>query len=223
MNVLGIIPARGGSKRLPGKNLAALDGRPLIGFTCEAALHAGVLAAVYVNTDDALIAATARECGVACPVMRPARLAADDTPTQESNRFLLEFLARRGETYDAVMILQPTSPLRTAEDIREALELFEANAPCAVVSVAPVAPAAWLGRIGRDGRFDAFSGQDVVYRLNGAIYLHGYEDYLHDRRPPRTLIYPMPSARSVDIDTWEDLRYAELILRQGAAQSPASG
>jgi len=214
MKVVGLIPARAGSKRLPNKNLAPLNGRPLITYTCEAAVASGVLAAVYLNTDSPSIAAAARECGVSCPVLRPAHLALDETPTQASNRFLLEFVAERGETYDAVMTLQPTSPLRTGEDIREALALFEANAPCAVVSVSPVAPAFWLGRVGKDGRFEPLPGGDVVYRLNGAIYLHLYEDYVGSRQAPRTLVYPMPIDRGVDIDTWADLQYASFLLQE---------
>ena len=223
MTVLGLIPARAGSKRLVNKNLVDLAGRPLLSYTCEAALGSGVLSAVYVNTDSPAIAAVAQEYMVPCPVLRPPHLAADDTPTQESNRFLLEFLAQRGETYDAVMVLQPTSPLRSPEDICEALTLFEANAPCAVVSASPVAPASWLGRIGRDGRLDPLSGQDVVHRLNGAIYIHRTDDYLHNRRAPRTMVYPMPAARGVDVDTLEDLHYAESLLRQYEPRTCGTG
>ena len=214
MTVVGLIPARAGSKRLPNKNLSVVGGRPLLAYTCEAALGSGVLSAVYVNTDSPAIAAVAQEHGVACPVLRPARLADDDTPMQAANQFLLRFLAQRGERYDAVMVLQPTSPLRTPDDLRGALELYEANAPCAVVSVSPVAPASWIGRIGKDGRFEALYGQDVIYRLNGAIYVHGYEDYLQSRHAPRTMVYPMPVTSSVDIDTSDDLQYAAFLLEQ---------
>jgi CMP-N,N'-diacetyllegionaminic acid synthase len=216
MRIVGLIPARAGSKRLANKNVADLCGRPLLHYTCEAALHSGVLSAVYVNTDSRAIAAIAEECGVSCPVLRPAELARDDTPTEASNRYLLEYLAARDESYDGVMTLQPTSPLRTAEDICEALATFEANAPCTVVSVSPVAPSCWLGRIGKDGRFDPLAGQDVMYRLNGAIYIHRLEDYLENRRAPRTMVYPMPAERSVDIDTPDDLKYAAFLLQRGA-------
>ena len=222
MNVVGIIPARAGSKRLANKNLAQLGGRPLISFTCRAALDSGVLSAVYVNTDSEDIAAVAAEFGVICPALRPPRLAHDDTPTLDSNRYLLEVLARRGEQYDAVMVLQPTSPLRTAGDIRDAWDLFEANAPCAVVSVSPVKPASWLGLIGKDGRFEPLAGEQTVYGLNGAIYVHGIDDYLQARRPPRTLVHPMPCARGIDIDTRDDLRQAELLLSEHAVEATCS-
>ena len=175
--------------------------------------------ALYVNTDSPEIAAAARRYDVACPVLRPAHLASDDTPTEPANRFLLEFLAARGERFDVVVILQPTSPLRTADDIRAAFELHQANAPCTVVSASPVAPADWLGHIGKDGRFEPLPGRDVVYRLNGAVYIHRCEDYMQNRRPARTMVYPMPAARGVDIDTQDDFEYAAILLQQHSART----
>ena len=160
---------------------------------------------------------TAREYGVPCPALRPARLATDDAKSDEANRFLIHKLIERGERFDAVMVLQPTSPLRTAEDIREALCLFETHLPCGVVSVSPVAPASWLGRIRKDGSLESLVGDETVYRLNGAVYVHLLDDYLRDRAAARTLVYPMPPARSVDIDTFEDLHYADCLLRRPVA------
>jgi len=221
MTVVGLIPARAGSKRFPGKNLAPLAGRPLLTYTCEAALDSGVLAAVYVNTDSREIAEVAQQYGVSCPVLRPPALAADETPTRDSNLFLLNYLLERGERYDAVMVLQPTSPLRTAADIRTAWAVFEEHAPCAVASVSPVAPRAWLGELGPDGRFDAWEGTTPVYRLNGAIYVHRLEDYLHDRPPPKRMAYIMPATRGVDIDRREDLEYAEFLLHRRQSATPS--
>ncbi|MBU0637716.1 MAG: acylneuraminate cytidylyltransferase family protein [Planctomycetes bacterium] len=213
MKVVGLIPARAGSKRLPNKNLTLLGGQPLIAHACEAALGSGVLTAVYINTDCPRIAAVAQECGVPCPALRPPELARDDAATRDANRFLLKVLSERGEHYDAVMVLQPTSPLRCAGDIRGALELFERDAPCAVVSVSPVAPAAWLGRIGKGGGFEPWHGDELICRLNGAIYVYTCGDYLHERTPRKTLAYPMPASRGVDVDTIEDLRHAEALLQ----------
>jgi CMP-N,N'-diacetyllegionaminic acid synthase len=223
MTVVGLIPARAGSRRLPNKNLACLAGKPLLSYTCLAARQSGVLTALYVNTDSPAIAEVAQRFGAECPVLRPAELARDDSPTLAANRFLLEFLAARGQTFDAVMVLQPTSPLRTAEDIRAAWELFVANAPCAVVSASPIAPAYWVGRIGRDGRFEPLSGEDILYGLNGAIYIHTCADYIKGNSAPRTLVYPMPRSRGVDIDTWEDLQYAEFLLRQSIRADGPTG
>lgn len=217
MNAVGIIPARSGSKRLPNKNIADLAGRPLIAHTCRAALDCGVLDAVYVNTDCSQIAAVAEEFGVGCPRLRPGSLAEDDTPTRESNRFMLDVLSQRGERYEAVVVLQPTSPLRTADDIRAAWQLYEENAPCAVVSVSPVAPASWLGNIGKDARFEPLAGGKTICRLNGAIYIFAIVDYLSGREPARTLAHVMPAARGIDIDTEEDLRHAEFVMQRVAA------
>lgn len=222
VTVVGLIPARAGSKRLHNKNLAPLDGRPLIAYTCDAACASGVLAATYVNTDSPEIARIAGEHGVPCPALRPKQLAADDTPTLASNLYLLEVLAARGERHDAVMVLQPTSPLRQAEDIRAAWALFEDHAPCAVVSVSPLVPESWTGRIARDGRFERGSGDAPVYRLNGAIYIYQWDDYVADRTPRKTVAYVMPAARGIDIDTADDLEYARFLLRR-MQPVPASG
>jgi len=217
LTVIGIIPARAGSRRLPGKNLCRLNGRPLVAWTCEAARASGVLDAVYINTDSPEIAAAAQACGALCPTLRPAHLAADETPTRDANLFLLELLAGRGARADAVMILQPTSPLRTAADIRAAWALYQEHAPCAVVSVSPVAPESWLGRIARGGEFERSAGDQLVYRLNGAIYIHGWNDYVADQPPRRTMAYVMPPGRGIDIDTADDLEQARRIVERSAA------
>ena len=219
MMVVALIPARAGSKRFPGKNLALLGGRPLLAHTCEAALTSGVLSAIYVNTDSRPIADVAERCGVACPVLRPKHLAVDDSPTWDANIFMLDFLAQRGESYDAVMVLQPTSPLRTAADIRSSLALFEEHAPCSVVSVSPLAPRSWLGHLGPDGRFERWNGEEPTYRLNGAIYIHRMDEYRKNCPPPKTMAYVMPPARGVDIDQPEDLEYAEFLWQDGRARA----
>lgn len=221
MTVVGIIPARGSSKRLPAKNLRQFAGSPLIAQTCEAARNAGVLTACYVSTDSPEIASVARFYGVPTPVLRPAQLARDESPTFDAVRHLLEHLAQRGERYDAVMILQPTSPLRTAADIQAAWNVFETQAPCAVVSVSPVAPDAWLGRLRPDGQFERGVGADWTYRLNGAIYIHCCDDYLAQCEPRKTVAYIMPPERSVDIDTRADFDYAAHLFEQQHALAGA--
>ena len=212
MDIVGIIPARRGSRRLPNKNLAELAGQPLLSYTCHAALESGVFSAVYVNTDSDEIADVARRHGVPCPALRPPGLAGDGTTMRDANPWLLQTLARRGESFDALMILQPTSPLRTPSDIRGAAQLFEEHAPCTVMSVTPLAPANWLARIDHAGRLERLPGDERMYRLNGAIYIHMTQDYLADHAPRKTMAYVMPPERSVDIDTLDDLRLAELLL-----------
>jgi len=214
VSILGLIPARAGSKRLPGKALIPLDGLPLIAHTCIAARESGVLAAIYVNTDSAEIAEVAGQFGAEAPTLRPAHLAADDTPTRDSNLFLLDHLRRRGEQYDAIMVLQPTSPLRTPGDVQAAARLFENHAPCEVMSVSPVTPNSWLGTVAAAGRFDRWAGDEIVYRLNGAIYVHRWDDYVSGRPAAKTIAHRMPASRGVDIDTREDLDWAEFLLQR---------
>ncbi|QOJ13969.1 MAG: acylneuraminate cytidylyltransferase family protein [Planctomycetia bacterium] len=219
MTFVGIIPARSGSRRIVNKNLAPLGGRPLISYTCRSALESGALDAVYVNTDCPRIAAVAAEYGVSCPVLRPARLAADNTPTRDANRFLLEHLLALGERYDAMVVLQPTSPLRSAADIRGALELWRRHPAGAVATVSPVAPSEWCGTIHATGEFRTLPAQGTLYRLNGAVYVYPLGDYLRDHPTKRMLAYPMPASRSVDIDTPEDMQTAEALLEAAVAHA----
>ncbi|MBK8914669.1 MAG: acylneuraminate cytidylyltransferase family protein [Phycisphaerales bacterium] len=231
MKLVGIIPARSGSRRIPHKNLAPLGGRPLISYTCRAALESTALDAVYVNTDCPRIAAVAAEYGVRCPVLRPARLARDDTPTRDANRFLLEHLQALGERFDAVVVLQPTSPLRSASDIREAVELWRVNPADAVVSVSPIAPVDWCGTVRADEEFrtlaaaglpthdSALRAGGVLHRLNGAVYVYPLASYLLDRPTPRTLAHVMPASRGVDIDYPEDMQLAEALLETAVAHA----
>lgn len=216
MKILGLIPARRGSRRLPNKNLASLFGEPLIAHTCRAALQSSALDKVYVNTDCPEIAEVASQFGVRCPRLRPPDLATSNTPTRISNQWLMNQLS---EEFDAIAVLQPTSPLRSAEDINAAVTIFESNSPCSVVSIAPVAPANWLGDIARDGQFRPHVGSEMNYRLNGAIYLYTWEDYLFDRPPRREMAYSMPRERSMDIDTAFDLHLVEAMM---STQSPVT-
>lgn len=221
MSLAGIIPARAGSKRLPNKALLDLDGVPLVAHTCIAAMQSHVFDSLIINTDCPRIAATAERCGATCPALRPAALAADDTPTRDAMLFMLDLLTRRGQRYDALMILQPTSPLRTAADIVAAWQLYQQRAPCEVVSVTPLVPRSWLGAVTADGGFERWSGSETVYRLNGAIYLYGWDDFVAGPSGP-TIAYEMPATRSVDIDTQSDLDLAAALLNQRppAAERP---
>ncbi len=212
MRAVGIVQARGGSKRLPNKNIRLLDGKPMVLYSCEAATSSGVLEAVYVNTDSPEIALVARRAGVECPALRPAQLATDDASSEDANRWLLGFLAERGERFDALAVLQATSPLRTAQDIRDAMSVFEDNAPCALKSVCPTKPARWHGLLGRGGVWEPIAGDETLFRLNGAIYIHTYGDYMDGRAPRKTVAFPMPAGRSVDVDTLDDFRHAEFLM-----------
>ena len=125
MNVLGLIPARGGSKAIPRKNIVDLAGKPLLAYTCQAALECNTLTQVILNTDDEEIAAIGRSYGVAAPFLRPENLATDETPILPVIQHTLAWLVEQaGFETDIVVLLQPTSPLRKAEHIDAAVQLM---------------------------------------------------------------------------------------------------
>jgi N-acylneuraminate cytidylyltransferase len=133
--LLAIIPARGGSKRLPGKNKRPLAGKPLVEWTIAAALGSRRVARALVSTDDPEMADLARNAGAEVPFLRPPDLATDTADSVGVARHALEFLAGRGEFYDAIALLQPTSPLRTSAHIDAAVELMKQRQATAVISV----------------------------------------------------------------------------------------
>lgn len=138
MRVLGIVPARGGSKGIARKNVRLLGGRPLLAHTAEAALAAHLLSRVVLSTDDEEIAEIGRGCGLEVPFLRPPELALDDTPTLPVLQHAVAKLERTGDRFDAVCLLQPTSPLRRAGDIDGCIELLARQGLDSVVSVLPV-------------------------------------------------------------------------------------
>ena len=224
MKTLGLITARGGSKGIPRKNVRMLAGKPLIAWTIEAALHAGVLDGVVVSTDDEEIAAVAREAGAEVPFLRPAELAKDSTPGLDPVLHALDTLPG----YDAVLLLQPTSPLRSSDDIRACLRLAAEGVAASVVSVCePQVHPGWTYRLLAGGQLQPmFEGaaatrrQDLpeAYALNGALYFADAA-WLRKRRAfvgAETRAYVMPAARSVDIDSELDWRIADMLLRDAA-------
>ena len=124
MRILGLIPARGGSKGIPHKNSKLLGGKPLIAYSIEAALASAQLTSVLVSTDDEGIAEVSRQFGAQVPFLRPAALAQDHSPTIDTVVHALQYYRATGEDYDAVCLLQPTSPFRTAQDIQLAVSAF---------------------------------------------------------------------------------------------------
>lgn len=214
-DIVALIPARGGSKRIPRKNLKPLAGKPLIAYTIETAIAAG-LQTVVVSTDDLEIAAEARNRGASVPFMRPTHLASDSASSVDVAIHCVNAL---DGDYEAIMLLQPTSPLRAPEDITQSLRLFKESRPEGVVSVCEThlrphwvfaledgflkAPA-----VGEEGLHGPF------YIVNGAIYIVRQEVLLEQRTfvPRLTVPYVMPKERSVDIDTMVDFRLAESLL-----------
>jgi CMP-N,N'-diacetyllegionaminic acid synthase len=217
---VGLIPARGGSKGIPRKNIKPLAGKPLIAWTIEAALRSQRLDRVVVSTEDEEIADVARRHGADVPFMRPAALAQDATPGVEP---ALHALSQIPEC-DALVLLQCTSPLRTSADVDESIALAERlDAPSVVSVTAPRDHPYWMFNLRERGRLEPLmdvpevaSRQDLppVYAMNGAIYF-ARAAWL---RSTKTFVtresvgYVMPADRSVDLDTPVDWTLAELML-----------
>lgn len=221
-HILGLIPARGGSKGIPRKNIKPIAGKPLIAWAIESALRSKVLAGVVVTTDDEEIAEVARRHGAQVPFLRPAELARDDTPGVAPVLHALEQLT----TYDTVLLLQPTSPLRTTADIDDCVvQARRLDAPCMVsVSEAHQHPY-WMYRLDASQRLSALISaphvtrrQDLppVYAANGALY-YADASWLRTQLTfitPDTAAYVMPAQRAVDLDTPLDWKLAELLLKE---------
>ncbi len=229
MRTIAIIPARGGSKGIPHKNIVSVGGKPLIAWTIEAARRSTLLDRVLVTTDSAAIAEIARNAGAEVPFLRPAELAQDDTPGIAPLLHAVAWLTRHDHDMpDAVMLLQPTSPLRTEADIDAALRLLQAHAAEAVVSVAPPRHHPyWMKQLTPEGRLTDFVPHDPaafalrqdlppVYVLNGAIYLVQRTVLLQRQTfyTDQTYAYVMPPERSLDVDTPWDLFLIDLILQE---------
>jgi len=227
---LALVVARGGSKGVPRKNLRIAGGQPLIAYTFLAARRSRLLDRTIISTDDAEIAAAARLYGVEVPFMRPAALAQDGSHIMDATLYALDWLDRNdGYRPEQVMLLQPTSPFRTEEDIDQAILLaLERRAP-AIVSVCECHRHPYLAkRIEADGRMRAFIESDFqtslrqrlpeAYDLNGAIYLVRRDVLLEERSwcPRGTHAYVMPPERSMDIDTLWDLHVADRVIGKGA-------
>lgn len=140
MKVIGLIPARGGSKGIPRKNIRKLCGKPLLQYAAESALEARRLSRVILSTDDLEIAEIGHRCGLEVPFLRPAELAEDDTPMLPVVQHAVKMLECAGDTFDAVCLLQPTNPLRRAEDIDACIEMLEKTDADSVVTLLPVPP-----------------------------------------------------------------------------------
>lgn len=224
---LGIIPARGGSKGLPGKNIRCLLDKPLIAWTIEQALAGRYLDRVIVTTDDKEIAAISKKYGADVPFMRPEELADDEAKTIDVVLHAISRLELEKGNYDLAVLLQPTSPLREAGDIDGAIELLFLRNAQAVISVCKAEHHPfWTNTLPSDGCMKDFIRPEIkhkhrqqlpdFYRLNGAIYA-AYCSYLKAQKDffgAETYSYIMPEGRSVDIDSELDFKFAEFLLRK---------
>jgi len=220
MNILGLIPARGGSKGIPRKNLVDFRGKPLLQWACEAAVAARELETVVLSTDDEEMAERGFEWGVDVPFLRPEELARDDTPTLPVVQYVLRrLLEDRGEIFSAVCLLQPTNPLRRSRDIDEACRLFRESGADSVVSVAQVPNhyhPMWTYLIGETGELRQAAGDRVIprrqelppaYHRDGSIYITRREVILEQDSlyGEHVVPYFIAPERAGGIDTVQDL------------------
>jgi len=228
MKILAIIPARGGSKGIPRKNIRTLAGKPLVAWTIEAARSAASLDRVVVSTEDKEIADVARAFGAEIPFLRPQELAGDDTPTLAVLQHTIAHLRNReGYRPDAVMTLQPTSPLRTASHIDAAATLFSSDpaadslVSCVEVphifhprSVMKRSPDGYLAPYLDETQPFRRQDKEVVFARNGAaIYITRTACLDRFVFGGKLICFPMDEISSVDIDTEADLAHAAVLLK----------
>lgn len=230
--MIAIVPARGGSKGLPGKNIKELCGKPLIAYTIQAALEAEGIDRVVVTTDDEEIANVAKKYGAEIPFMRPAELAGDTASAVDVYLHAVSFLEKEeGKAIDKFMVLLPTAPLRNGSDIEQALRQFEETHAETLVSMKEAeTPISWYYEMDDSGKVknlginaeNAVSNRQVndsYYVPNGAIYILDTK-LLKERRTyynDNTVAYVMSAENSIDIDCQLDFMIAQLLLekRQG--------
>jgi len=226
--MLAIIPARGGSKGLPGKNIKLLGGLPLICHSIKAALKSNLIDRVIVSTEDNEIASIAKDCGAEVPFMRPANLASDASMVMDAYLHAVDFVAKENsKPVQSFVALLPTVPLRAHEDIDNAIKIFNDKNAKSVISVveAPI-PLHWNMRITKEGILENYSSEfnaiknrqelEKTYVHNGAIYIFRTEILRLTRQyyTEKTFPYIMPRNRSADIDDLLDFEWAEYLLNK---------
>lgn len=218
--VLAIVPARGGSQRLIAKNARPLAGRPMVAWTLEAASRSDLIDHLVVSTDDPAVAATAAEMGWPPPFVRPDHLSGAAASVIDAIEHALEQVGGR---WDYVVLLQPTSPLRTPADIDRAIRLCDETGAPAVIGVSPLPkPVAFYGRVDAEGRY-APGGVDLerTVVVNGAVYVGRPEVLMRDRtfQSEGALAYQMPFERSWDVDTPAEFAVCEALFPFHATDS----
>lgn len=226
--ILAIIPARAKSTRLPGKNINDFVGKPLIAWTIESALKSSYIDRVIVSTDDSNIANISKFYGADVPFMRPTEISLDSSPSIDLVIHAVEELSKTGDYFQYIILLQPTSPLRSTSHINEAIELLKKKRASNIVSVTLVEhPVEWTNTLPLDLSMKKFMSnkntnmrsQDypVKYSLNGAIYIVDIEKMLDENKlvlQSNSFAYVMAKKDSIDIDTIEDWDYAEYCAKK---------
>lgn len=226
---IAIIPARSGSKRLPGKNLLEIAGKPLIAWTIEAAIDSAMFERIIVSTDSREIADAAIEAGAEAPFLRPAELSTDNTSTADViNHLLIQQELGNNNLYSHFVLLQPTSPLRSASNIDEAVELLEKKGADAVISVCRTEHSPlWSNTLPADMSMSNFINSEIqktpsqdlpeYYRLNGALYICSIKRFIEEGSlflKDNIYAYPMSRKDSIDIDDDVDFELAEIYLKR---------
>ncbi len=229
--VLAIVPARGGSKRLPGKNRLVLNNKPLIAWTIEAGLNSSYVDRLIVSTDDQEIANISKEWGAEIPFIRPQELASDKATTVDTIMHAIKSVENSVESYDYILLLQPTSPLRTAKHIDEAVELMIEKGADSIVGVTEVPhPIEWSNTLPDNLSMDDFINKESYftrsqdfpkrYQINGAIYLIKKGSLLSSGRmisESNSFAYIMDKQYSVDIDDEFDFILAESLFKKAVS------
>lgn len=225
LDIFAIIPARGGSKGLPRKNVLPLLGVPLIGYTIEAAKKSKYIRRTIVSTDDKEIAEVSLKYGAEVPFIRPKELAGDNTSTNDVIEHVLNVLEKEdGKLPDIICLLQCTSPLRTVSDIDNTIEkMLETNSDSAV-AVCEVESNPYWTNIFKGEKLEYFleEGKNItrrqdlpkIYEINGAVYVARVKSFLKYKtlETPNMTGYIMEKEKSIDIDTLIDFKMAEFIL-----------
>lgn len=224
MRNLAVIPARSGSKGLKDKNIKIFAGKPLMAYTIEAAINSDQFECVHVSTDSMEYADIARQYGADAPFLRSEKLSTDEADTWDAVRFVINEYLRLGNEFDTVTVLQPTSPLRTSQDIIAAFHLFEKKKAEAVVSVCETEYSPLLCNVlPENGSLNNFIDLNIVgrrqqsqqfYRINGAIYIQRVDLLMREGKlyGKKSFAYIMEKESSIDIDDNYDFTIAELLL-----------
>lgn len=229
--ILAIIPARSGSKGLPGKNIKEICGKPLIKWSIDVALDSKLIDRVIVSTDDQAIALMAQSFGAEAPFLRPINLAQDKSSSFEVVQHALNFLKEQeGDDYDYVVLLEPTSPMRTVQDVDCSIILLEKNSwATAIVGVSKVESQhpLFLVRVGANGKLSPYKKtndqhqyvrrQDIndIYFYEGTVYISNVESLLEQKTfyQAETIGYCVPKWKSFEIDDYEDFIIVESIMK----------
>lgn len=228
MKNIAIIPARSGSKGVPDKNIRDLCGKPLMAYAIEAARDSGMFEEIMVSTDSEHYAAIAKEYGAQVPFLRSEATSSDTASSWDMVEEVLNGYRSLGREFDTFCLLQPTSPLRSAEDIKKAYQLYYDRAEFAVVSVCEAEHSPlWAGHLPEDGEFIDFVNRNrpsrrqagkKFYRLNGAIYIANISRFEQDRflYQKGSYAYIMDQESSVDIDSELDFKFAAFLMQEGS-------